>query len=385
MPATSIRDRVVLADALRGFALMGLFIVHMVEYFELYWYKPEPGWIHNVVFFLFGGKAYGIFALLFGFSFYIILDNYQKRGYDFRLRFLWRVLILLIIGYLHSLLYAGDILQLLATGGILLLLSNRLSTRLLWFFSAFLLLQCPTWIAAFFHFVLPTTGYESPYFNSLMQENFEVFAKGSLSELIQYNILSGQKGKWMFFIETGRLWNIYGLMLLGLILGRIEFFEKRQPIAKLYTLLASGIGLFFISKGLLWLSANVKTSGMSIWLIEQGFQYYQNLAIIIIGIVFFTLLFYTNTCRKPLSIFAPAGRLTLSLYLLQSLIFVPCYYGFGLAWYQSLGQAGSLGVGLTVCVIQLVISYFYLQHFRYGPMESLWRKTTLIGYAKQEN
>ena len=117
MTQSPVRPRIMLADSLRGFALMGLYIVHMVEYFELYWYKPEPGWVHNLIFFLFGGKAYGLFALLFGLSFFIILDNYQRRGQDFRLRFCWRLTLLLVFGYLHSLLYAGDILQLLALCG----------------------------------------------------------------------------------------------------------------------------------------------------------------------------------------------------------------------------------------------------------------------------
>ena len=81
----------IVVDCLRGFALFGLFIIHMVEYFELYWYLPEPGFFHNLIFFLFGGKAYAIFALLFGLSFFIIMDNQAKRGVDFRARFSWRL------------------------------------------------------------------------------------------------------------------------------------------------------------------------------------------------------------------------------------------------------------------------------------------------------
>ena len=67
--------RLVFVDALRGYALMGLFLIHMVEYFELYWLHPEPGPVNTLMFALFGGKAYAIFALLFGLSFYIILDR----------------------------------------------------------------------------------------------------------------------------------------------------------------------------------------------------------------------------------------------------------------------------------------------------------------------
>ena len=86
------RSRITVVDCLRGFALFGLFIVHMVEYFELFWYAPEWGWVHDTVFFLFGGKAYAIFALLFGLSFTrirttiargrVIVDNGQLPHLD---------------------------------------------------------------------------------------------------------------------------------------------------------------------------------------------------------------------------------------------------------------------------------------------------------------
>jgi len=72
------------------------------------------------VFGLFGGKAYAIFALLFGLSFFIIMDNQARRGVDFRKRFSWRLMILLLLGYIHGILYGGDILQVLALFGFLL-------------------------------------------------------------------------------------------------------------------------------------------------------------------------------------------------------------------------------------------------------------------------
>lgn len=50
--------------------------------------------VFNVVFTLFAGKAYAIFALLFGFTFYIQSDNLKRRGGDFGYRFLWRLVLL---------------------------------------------------------------------------------------------------------------------------------------------------------------------------------------------------------------------------------------------------------------------------------------------------
>lgn len=73
-------ERLIAVDALRGFALMGLFIVHAVEYFELYWYKPAPGIIHNSVFFLLGGKMAATFAVLFGVAVHTMLTGINTEG-----------------------------------------------------------------------------------------------------------------------------------------------------------------------------------------------------------------------------------------------------------------------------------------------------------------
>src|SRR5690606_30486545 len=98
-----------------------------------------------------GGKAYGLFALLFGLSFYIILGNYALRGIDFRARFLWRITLLLVVGYLHSLLYAGDILQLLALCGVLLVFCHQLSNKWIAVIAFLFLIQVPNLILIVYH------------------------------------------------------------------------------------------------------------------------------------------------------------------------------------------------------------------------------------------
>jgi len=96
-------DRITLLDSLRGYALMGLFLVHMVEYFELYWHNPEPNFWFSFTFAWFGGKAYAIFALLFGVSFHIIYSNYAKKdSMNVTNLFVRRMLFLLAFGVFHS-------------------------------------------------------------------------------------------------------------------------------------------------------------------------------------------------------------------------------------------------------------------------------------------
>lgn len=89
-------SRIEVVDALRGFAVMEILLVHSLEHFIFPVYPASsPAWlsfldkgVSTVVFSLFAGKAYAIFALLFGFTFYIQSNNQKKRGKDFGYRFL---------------------------------------------------------------------------------------------------------------------------------------------------------------------------------------------------------------------------------------------------------------------------------------------------------
>ena len=112
--------RIEAVDALRGFAVMAILLVHNLEHFIFPVYPADsPGWLNaldqgvfNVVFTLFAGKAYAIFALLFGFTFYIQSDNLKRRGGDFGYRFLWRLVLLAGFATLNAAFFpAGDVLR----------------------------------------------------------------------------------------------------------------------------------------------------------------------------------------------------------------------------------------------------------------------------------
>ena len=99
--------RIEVVDALRGFAVMAIILVHNLEHFIFPVYPDSsPGWLNaldqgefNGIFSLFAGKAYAIFALLFGFTFYIQTSNQKKQGKDFGYRFLWRMVLLVVLPY----------------------------------------------------------------------------------------------------------------------------------------------------------------------------------------------------------------------------------------------------------------------------------------------
>ena len=130
--------RIEVVDALRGFAVMAIILVHNLEHFIFPVYPTEqPAWLAvlndgvcNVIFSLFAGKAYAIFALLFGFTFYIQCHNQTKKGKDFGYRFLWRLVLLLGFATLNAAFFpAGDVLLLFAVVGLVLFLVRKWSDK----------------------------------------------------------------------------------------------------------------------------------------------------------------------------------------------------------------------------------------------------------------
>jgi len=119
-PKIKRHERVDVADVLRGFAVLAIILLHSIEHFNFYSFPDttyQSAWLNFLdkvicdgLFFMFGGKAYAIFALLFGFSFFIQHDNQRMRGNDFRLRFCWRLVLLFLIGQLNAAFFTGEIL-----------------------------------------------------------------------------------------------------------------------------------------------------------------------------------------------------------------------------------------------------------------------------------
>ena len=142
------QNRITVIDALRGFALLGVVLVHMNQrYSNFAWGLPprEPvfsgldpfvGWlVQNVLM----GRFINIFAFLFGMSFFIQMDRAAQKGIDFRGRFLWRMVVLFVIGLVGSAFYSGDILSLYAVYGVVLVLLYKCKNWVLLVLAVFLL------------------------------------------------------------------------------------------------------------------------------------------------------------------------------------------------------------------------------------------------------
>jgi uncharacterized protein len=365
-------------DALRGFALMALFLVHALELFELWWVHPYPSLIHNVMFMAFSGKAFSLLALCFGISFFIIMDRSARRGIDFSGRFAWRLVLLALLGYLHGLIYRGDILQVLAVVGLLLIPLNRIKSNWLLIAIAGLFFLQP---GVLFQIYVAAKGAAwAEARPSFLVDTANVYLYGSFADNIRANLINGQLIKWWYMIEYGRLSQLIGLFLIGLVLGRIGLFQTPRKFARgrtiaLIVAIASAAGLYFGRDYLAELVApqhgfaQMRFETILFSLFDLSFM-----AVLMLG---FMQLYY-GFAGRMLNLLAPAGRMTLTLYIMQSVVFVPIYFGFGLGLHDDITQAEALALGAGFFAAQLVFAHVWFQFFLYGPLEWLWRAGTYL-------
>lgn len=376
-------------DALRGSALLGLFLLHAVEHFEFSVYPPDaPAWLATlnkqttaIAYFLFGGKAYAIFAMMFGVSFFIIIDRAAQRGVDFRGRFLWRLCVLAISGYLFGLLYCGEILSMLAILGLPLVFLYKTPTRLLVSLSALLLLQIP------FLWQLAMTLIEPGYaplklgVGGFYRKLYPVFEHGGLWEVCKVNTWTGVLARYSWSIENGRYLQMCGLFIWGLLLGRSRIFENPQALARL-------AWRTFIIGGVAFAALYLAQTSLSSWglpKVQQGilkklFSSYANLAQMTVWAGGFVLLYQLTRAGKTLALLIPFGRTSLTCYVVQNAIGVVLFYHFGAGLFRQWGQFYSVLYGIVFFALQLPVMHLWLRHFHYGPFEWLWRSLTMLSF-----
>lgn len=370
------KSRIVLIDSLRGYALMGLFMVHMVEYFELYWYHPQESVFNDFTFGVFGGKSYAIFALLFGVSFSIISENRQQQGMGYHALITWRFCLLLLAGLCHGLLYGGDILQILAICGLILLPLYKVPHVMILVLSAILLLQIPFITFTILHIYSGSTDYPQPLHWTLYGAVYEIYAHGSISELVHVNITKAPIAKWTFMFESGRISTILGMTLLGFWCGKTGVLKASGRSLRMYGIYLCIALLFAITLYISKSQIALLLKAEQYWMSKALLGSYIELSITFVSVFAFAFLFQIRSIQQILSKLAPCGKMSLTLYLCQSILFIPLFYGFGLGAYAYIGQTYSFLIGILFCIIHIWIANYWVKRYHYGPFEWLWRSAT---------
>ena len=389
-PILKPSERLKVVDSLRGFALLAIVLLHNLEHYNLY-FIPDfyPEWLQSIdkffwdmIFFLFAGKAYATFSLLFGFSFYIQFSNARKKGIDFRGRFAWRMFLLFLFSQFHALFYNGDILLLYAVVGLVLIPVCKLSDKNVLVIAVFLLLQPYEWGRLLYAAFNPDYAITNRYVPYAILSG-QVTSQGTFGEVLCSNIWTGQLYSNIWQVEAGRLFQTAGLFMLGMLLGRRRYFEKSDVSCRVwYRILKSGIVMFIPLYCLkIFVPDYIENSSGKIpyTIIIQSLSNFVFMAILISA---FTLLWFKKESGyKWQNFIILYGRMSLTNYITQSIIGVAIYY-YGLCLYRSTGAVATLLIGAAIFIFQLLFSRWWLSKHKQGPFEYLWRKATWMGYKR---
>jgi uncharacterized protein len=433
--ATLVSERWVILDMLRGFALIGILVVN-IGYFALPMAEASrvsglaeapwlEQWLAGAVAVLFELKFVSLFSLLLGAG---VALQWQRTpsGHGFAARHVRRHLGLAVIGLLHAyLIWYGDILLLYGLLGLLLPLVVAWSARWLTGIAVACLLLAAIGLTAAVGLQLlaeklagaelrqtrikqleqiespdPPTGWPA-----ILEAQFDptsplwihaetvAFRDGPFSDALLMRISLHS----LFLLSAAFTfgWHSLGLFLLGMAMIKLGLFE---PSARRWHLLWVGLCL---PAGLILELASASYAASHLYQVNLGsiaLAPLRELAATLICLGYVGLFFVCSPAAtgasaehdvaadaassthpvKPSagwlgSRLAAMGRLSLSNYLLQSLVMTSLMYSWGLGWFGSLGRPQMLIIVAAMTAAQLLLSHHWLRHHRMGPAEWLLR------------
>ena len=383
------KQRISSIDALRGFSLLGIVLLHCMEHFDLTHY-PEYATeaqrafdmgVYNVIRFFVQGKSYAIFSMLFGLSFFIQMDNQADKGVDFRWRFLWRMALLLVLGYVNGLMYMGEFFVIYAILGCVMVLLWRVPTKVLLVLAFLLFLQIPEWVAFTKGMMgIPTTGHSEmvKYMGSLYDECADIYANQGILETLKFNLWKGQVAKVLWMIYVARYLQLIGLFIVGLVIGRKGIHRSEESlVGASRKALPWALGAFVVFYGAARLLPHFGLEGFALHKLQLVLNNYANLGQMIVYVSGLTLLYCKSKgWRSVLDRLAPVGRMSVTNYMMQSAMGVIVFYGFGLNLAMTGTFAQCAVAGIIIFAVQLLYSNWWMRRYYYGPVEWLWRTAT---------
>ena len=364
-------------DVLRGFALLGILVVN-IQFMGLSSDQGARGeWTHGfangsatfLIAALFAGKFYLLFSFLFGYS-----SNYVIRGdKSNRARWIKRCFVLIAFGALHfTFLWHGDIIFLYGLFGLLLTFFFFRADRTIEIWTRVVFSISTVFIVLF--------GVLTVIVEYLLKEDLGVTTESSLDVILQNGTflesIPARIEVWLLSISSGIFLQgglAFAAFLLGLRLARSNFLSS--PIDKAANSRLMKKGLFFglpiqvVAAVILLRNEQAAEPSESIYLISLFASF---VAAPLLSMFYVGLIRKLVEERPHLVLWMkPAGNMSLTIYISQSviasLIFGP--WGFGLFQDLQTWQVFLLAFG-----IWLLLSYFaaqWLKRFDQGPLEKL--------------
>lgn len=382
---SNISKRIEVVDVLRGFAIMAIMLLHNIERFNLYVFPGGFGGmtstdraVWDTLFFLFGGKTYSIFALLFGFTFFIMYTKQQEKGNDFGGRFLWRLLLLAGFATVNAAFFPGEVLMLYAVVGVVLFLVRKWNNKAILVLGIFFLLQ-PVELFYFIRQLLDNSWELPQQINHAMHGSVKAYLEeGTFWSLVKGNTTIGQAWSMMWAIENGRFLQTAGLFLIGLLIGRkgwladLEKYKKTWLNIFIVAALASAV-FYFIR-----LEFYADREFVFRRSIGVAVDMWWKLSCTFIWVSVFALLYKSQWFQNITSRLKAYGKMSLTNYVTQSILGSVLYFKFAFNLAPKIGVTASLGLGMVLFLVQITFCNWWIKKYKQGPLEKLWHNLTWI-------
>jgi uncharacterized protein len=380
-------------DLLRGVAVLGILVMNiqsfampMAAYFNptaLGDKGPVDFYVWAFSHLFFDQKFMTIFSWLFGAGIVLMTARAVERGVKPAMFHYRRMLALLVFGLIHAyLIWDGDILVLYSICGAIVYPLRKLRPMVL--------LALGLLSLAIGSSLMIAGGFSIPRGAAEGINEFQAFWAPT-AEQLQRETLAFQGG-WLaqmpervahaldFHLSDIWLWGIWraaGNMLIGMALlkWRVVTAELPQNFYRDLAVIGFGFGLPLIVGGVASMAVHDWETFYSFFIAGQ-FNYWASL-LVASGWVGFTIsMWHVGFAPGLTARLIAVGRTAFSCYILTSLICTFVFYGHGLGFYGHVSRPGQLGVTLAVWITLLIVAPLWLERFRFGPLEWLWRTLT---------
>ncbi len=376
-------------DGIRGFSLFGILLANLLIFQYGLWGKDEihlfelsriDQYTYAFTKIFIEGSFMPIFTFLFGYSMIMMKNSLERKKLRVKWHLFRRMVMLIIIGLLHSIYFwEGDILLLYGAMGILLLMfvNRKPKTILIWGVSLFLLFG----IGSFFG-EEELQQADTDFIDAYIEKTTEIYNSGTYAEIKDYrnnneeDPLSKElgEGKMIFLVLFTPL-VIAPMFLFGMYAAKRKIFFRPYKEKQFYWIgfiLCLPVGLLSNIIGYFYSESNW---AMGIAMIGE--------MLLAFGYIFLIALLY---CRKSkfriLTYLENIGKLSLTNYIMQTVICTTIFYGYGFALFGRAGVTDGILLGIVIFALQIYFSTIYLNHFRYGPLEKITRSFTYLSFLK---
>ena len=375
---TMLHERNSTLDIIRGFSLLGIILVNIFGFFTpqphiqlATWYTEATDIIwHQLLDIYVQSSFYPLFAMLFGYGIamqFLKAKANDTKFYGFVSR---RIVLLFVIGMLHAvLIWWGDILATYAFCAIFLLFVIRLNGWLL--IGLGIILNCT--LHAFYMLVLFGTGMYNLNVDTFsvdiqkVQDSITAYGTGSWMDAFNQRLvdLGDQMPLEMWIIS---LFMILPFMLIGAGLAKFRLIERAKELKWLWI----SIAIVFTTGGLVL--KNLAYLREHTYFLDYIKVYIGGpiLSLGYIGVI--VVICMLPFVQKVLSPIGKMGRMSLTMYLLQSVILSLLIYNFGFGLYGKMNVPIAVGIALAVYVVQIIIAELWLWKFKQGPIEAFMKK-----------